>query len=132
MLAPLLLILWGCGKPSLQPVEIEPTDMCSFCRMAVSEMRYAAEIVDRDEIAYKFDDIGCMLRFLREHKINGAAVFVRDYDGSGWMSAYQAQYVRSDAIPSPMGGHMIALKHKAAAEEYAKRFQGTVLDWGKL
>jgi len=100
--------------------------------MAVSEMRYAAEIVDRDEIAYKFDDIGCMLRFLREHKINGAAVFVRDYDGSGWMSAYQAQYVRSDAIPSPMGGHMIALKHKAAAEEYAKRFQGTVLDWGKL
>jgi copper chaperone NosL len=100
--------------------------------MAVSEMRYAAEIVDRDENVYKFDDIGCMIRFLREHKMEGAAVFVRDYDGSGWMSAPKAQYVRSGAIPSPMGGHMIALKQRAAAEEYAKRFQGTVLDWRGL
>lgn len=132
MLIPLLLILCGCGKPSLKPVEIESTDMCSFCRMAVSEMRYAAEIVDRDENVYKFDDIGCMLRFLRQHQTQGAAVFVRDYDSSGWLSAPEAQYVRSDAIPSPMDGHMIALGHKAAAEEYAVRFHGVVLDWGKL
>jgi len=132
VLVPLLLIWWGCGKPSLKPVEIEPADMCSFCRIAVSEMRYAAEIVDREENVYKFDDIGCMLRYMREHRTEGVAVFVKDYDGSGWLSAPEAQYVRSDAIPSPMGGHTIALKRKTAAEDYAKRLQGVVLDWGKL
>jgi len=132
MLVPLLLISWGCGKPSLKPVEIELSDMCSFCRMAVSEVRYAAEIVDRDENVYKFDDIGCMLRFLRQHRPQGAALFVRDYDGGGWISAAEAQYVRADAIPSPMGGHTIAVKQKSAAEEYAGRFDGAVLSWEKL
>ncbi|HUJ22762.1 MAG TPA: nitrous oxide reductase accessory protein NosL [Bryobacteraceae bacterium] len=132
MLVPLLLIWSGCGKPSLKPVEIEPADMCSFCRMAVSEMRYAAEIVDPDENIYKFDDIGCMLRFLREHRPPGAALFVRDYDGAGWINAAEAQYVRSDAIPSPMGGHTIAVKQKPAAEEYARRFHGAVLSWERL
>lgn len=95
-------------------------------------MRYAAEIIDRDENVYKFDDIGCMLRFMREHRTEDAAVFVRDYDGSGWMSAPEAHYVRSEAIPSPMGGHTIALKQKLAAEDYARRLQVVVLDWGKL
>src|SRR6266540_3325651 len=81
VLIPLLLISWGCGTPSLKPVEIEATDMCSFCRMAVSEPRYAAEIVDREENVYKFDDIGCMVRFLKTHQTQGAAMFVRGYRG---------------------------------------------------
>ena len=100
--------------------------------MAASQMRYASEIIDRDENVYKFDDIGCMLRFMREHRTESAAVFVRDYDGDGWMRAPEAHYVRSDAIPSPMGGHTIALKKKTAAEDYAKRLSVVVLDWGKL
>jgi len=100
--------------------------------MAVSEARYAAEIVDRDENVYKFDDIGCLARYLREHRLPGAAVFVRDYDGGGWISAPEAQYVRADAIPSPMGGHTIALRQKSAAQNYAGRFHGTVLGWERL
>jgi copper chaperone NosL len=100
--------------------------------MAVSEIRYAAEIVDRDEKVFKFDDIGCMRRFLKAHRPQGAALYVRDYDGGGWLNAADAHYVRSDAIPSPMGGHIIGLKQKPAAEKYAKRFQGVVLDWRNL
>lgn len=106
--------------------------MCSFCRMAVSQPRYAAEIVDREENVYKFDDIGCMVRFLKKHPLQGAAVFVQDYAGAGWVSAPEAQYVRAEAIPSPMGGHTIAFKRRPAAEEQARKFQGVVLNWEKL
>lgn len=106
--------------------------MCSFCRMAVSQPRYAAEIVDKDGNVYKFDDIGCMVRFLKEHPPQGAAIFVRDYTGAGWISAPEALYVRAESIPSPMGGHTIALKQRPAAEDQARRFQGTVLSWEKL
>jgi copper chaperone NosL len=117
---------------SLKPVEIEAADMCSFCRMAVSQPRYAAEIVDGEENVYKFDDIGCMVRFLKKHQLQGAAMFVRDYTGAGWINAPEALYVRAESIPSPMGGHTIALKQRPAAEEQARRFQGTVLNWEKL
>ena len=132
MLLPLVLISWGCGTPSLKPVEIDPADMCSFCRMAVSQMRYAAEIVDHDENVHKFDDIGCMVRFLRARRPGGAAVFVRDYAGGEWIDAREARYVRSDTIPSPMGGHLIALKDKSTAEDYARQFRGAVLRWENL
>ncbi len=100
--------------------------------MAVSEPRYAAEIVDREENVYKFDDIGCMVRFLKEHQPQGAVMFVRDYTGAGWISAQGAQYVRAESIPSPMGGHTIALKQRSAADEQARRFQGSVLSWENL
>jgi len=106
--------------------------MCSFCRMAVSEARYAAEIVDRDENVYKFDDIGCMLQFLKKHSLPGAAMFVRDYTGTGWIRASDAAYMRAESIPSPMGGHTIAFKQRAAAEEQARKLQGVVLSWEKL
>ena len=106
--------------------------MCSFCRMAVSQARYAAEIVDRDENVYKFDDIGCMLRFLKQHQPPGAATFVQDYTGAGWIKAQEALYVRAESIPSPMGGHTIALKQRPGAEEQARKLQGVVLSWEKL
>lgn len=100
--------------------------------MAVSQPRYAAEIVDREENVYKFDDIGCMVRFLKKHRPQGATMFVRDYSGAGWISAPEALYVRAESIPSPMGGHTIALKQRSAADEQARQFQGTVLSWEKL
>lgn len=106
--------------------------MCSFCRMAVSEVRYAAEIVDRDENVYKFDDIGCMLRFLKQRQPPGAATFVHDYKGAGWIKAPEALYVRAESIPTPMGGHTVAFRQRLAAEEQAPKWQGVVLSWEKL
>jgi copper chaperone NosL len=100
--------------------------------MAVSQPRYAAEIVDREENVYKFDDIGCMRRFLQEHRLQSAAVFVRDYTGAGWISAPAALYVRAESIPSPMGGHTIAFQRRPAAEAHARELQGAVLSWEKL
>jgi copper chaperone NosL len=100
--------------------------------MAISQPRYAAEIVDREENVYKFDDIGCLLRFWKDHRPPGAALFVCDYTGAGWIKAPEALYVRAESIPSPMGGHTIALKQRPSAEEHARRFQGAVLTWETL
>ncbi len=127
-----MLIAWGCGTQSLRPVEIDAADMCSFCRMAVSQVRYAAEIVAPDDAVFKFDDIGCMLRFLKEHRPPNAVIFVHDYAGAGWIRAADARYVRAETIPSPMGGHIIALQQDAAAAEHAQKFRGAKVRWEEL
>ncbi len=59
----------ACRTGPPRPI-IEPSDMCSRCRMAISQNRYAAELVDRDGNVWKFDDIGCMVRYTRDHSLD--------------------------------------------------------------
>ncbi len=119
----------ACQSRKPRPVEIEASDMCSFCRMAISEKQYAAEFVDREGNLFKFDDIGCMLRFVRERnlKSEAAAHFVVDYERRDWLEGEKAYYLKSEAIHSPMGGGLVAFRERAKAEEYAAKLSGKVL-----
>lgn len=102
--------------------------------MAISEKRYAAEFVDREGTVLKFDDIGCMLGFVGEQrgKEKGAAYFVTDYAGQGWIEAERAHYVKSEEIRSPMASGLAAFRDKAKAQETAGKFHGRMLTFGEL
>jgi len=102
--------------------------------MAVSEKPFAAEVIDAEMSVYKFDDIGCMLDFLRQgdRKDKAAARFVMDYESQTWIEAEQAHYVKSTEIRSPMASGLIALRERAAAERHAAKFKGQLLSWADL
>lgn len=92
------------------PVDIEDGDMCAFCKMAISERQYAAEVIFEDEAVKKFDDIGCMLKY---QKMNGggelpAAVYVAHSRTKAWLKAEEAVFVRSETAKTPMGSGIIA------------------------
>ena len=129
-----ILLLPACRSEAPRPVEIESGDMCSLCKMAISQKPFAAEIVDKEENVHKFDDIGCMLRFVSERgmKDRVKAYFVMDYDGKGWLAAESAYYVRSEALHTPMGGGLLAVKDRSRAEDYLRKFSGQVLVFGDL
>ena len=48
------LLLAGCESKARGPVALEGDDACAFCRMVISERRYAAELIDHDGEVYKF------------------------------------------------------------------------------
>ena len=130
----LLLIAAGCGSRSPWPVEIEASDICARCKMAISEKRYAAEMADRDGSVIKFDNIDCMVRYVSGYglKDKAAAWFVMDSEGKEWLDARQAFLVKSASIPGPMGSGVLAVKDRAAADGLAKRFSGQVLHFDDL
>jgi copper chaperone NosL len=109
----------------IAPTDIESGDMCSFCRMAISEKQYAAEIVDTDENVFKFDDIGCMLRYL---KARGATpkeevVFVMDSQSKRWLKAEEAFFVRSKTVKTPMGSGIVAFSSAESAGSGSIEFE---------
>ena len=116
-------IFIGCGS-SLGPVEIESGDMCSFCRMAISEKRFAAEIINQDESVLKFDDIGCMLRYRNadNNKTKVAAIYVVDNESKNWLMAENAFFVRSETIKTPMSSGIVAFASAEKAGNDALRF----------
>lgn len=130
----LAMFLAACAVRPPEPVEIDAADVCALCKMAISEKRYAAELVDTHGNVFKFDDIGCMIHFAGQRGWigNPPARFVHDYDSPAWLKADRATFVRSPEIPSPMASGLIAIGDTAKAERYAARFHGRVCSLAEL
>ena len=117
-----LLASINCTR-SLAPVDIEDGDMCSFCRMAISEKRYAAEVIMNDESVFKFDDIGCMLRYQKaKGSAEAAAIYVADSETKKWLKVDDAFFVRSTTAKTPMGSGIVAFASAEKAGTGALRF----------
>lgn len=108
--------------------------MCALCKMAISEKRLAAEFIDSEGNAVKFDDFGCMMQYLAKQgsKQKVQAHYVMDYSQLRWISGEQAIYVKSNAIHTPMGSGIIAFRDRSQADKHARKFQGKVLTFGEL
>ena len=124
----------SCRNQTIAPVAIDANDMCAFCRMTISEKRYAAELIDKDGEVSKFDDIGCMTNFMKQRTNEGSirATFVMDFERGEWLKAEDAIYVRSPQFKTPMSGGIAAFKHESTAQATAAKYQGTVLRFAEL
>lgn len=130
----MLLLLANCQTTRVAPVAIEANDMCSFCRMSISEPRYAAELIDNDGQVFKFDDIGCMANFIKQ-KRNSApirATFVMDFDHHEWLAAESASFVRSTEFKTPMNGGIVAFKDRSSAEAALAKYHSTLVSFADI
>ena len=128
-----LLVFTACRDTEIKPAEIAAEDMCAHCKMAISEKEFAAEFINQDSEAFKFDDIGCMLDYLKakpDTKI--AAYFLVDYKTKKWVKSAAASFVKSAEIKTPMGGGMIAFHDPAIAEAAATKYKGKKLNFEEL
>jgi copper chaperone NosL len=129
-----LSALASCQQQRLEPVALEPEDMCSFCRMAISEKRYAAQLVDSEGQVFKFDEIGCLVNFMQRNNTDAANVarFVMDFDERIWIKAEDAYYVKSSEVTTPMNGGVIAFKTQPKAQQAAEKFHGKAQSFGEV
>ncbi len=95
--------------------------------MAISEKRYAIELIDSDGNAAKFDNLDCMIRFAKERGVkNAGSVYLMDNSGKGWIRADEAYLVKSEQIHGPMGSGVVSFSALSAAEELAARYSARV------
>lgn len=108
-LSALLLFSCACARRLPDPVDPAPSDACAFCRMAVSDAHFAAQIVAAGEEPRFFDDIGCLAAWLKAHPApEGAVAFVADHRTGQWVPARAAVYTRASGLSTPMGSGVIA------------------------
>lgn len=111
--------------------------MCAFCKMAISQKQYCAELIDAERNVSKFDDIGCMIQFAQERNIGEDRlgqfhVFVRNYQKRDWIEGPQALYVQSESIHSPMASGLIAVSNPKDAERLAAQFHGRRMKFDEI
>jgi copper chaperone NosL len=87
--------------------------------MAVSNPRFASQLVAPGEEPRFFDDLGCLAGYLLHHPglPPGSAAFVADHRSGEWVPAASAVFTRVAGLDTPMGSHVLA--HASAASRDA-------------
>jgi len=99
----------GCDKKPIGAAEKMhwDRDMCERCKMAISERKFAVQIIDpKTGKDYKFDDLGCAVLWLKEEKIPWAAqaiIWITDAKTGAWIDARKAKYVSGTITPMAYG-----------------------------
>lgn len=104
-----LVMLVACSSGEIKPAEADQSTLCAGCRMTVSDLRFAGQLVARGEEPRFFDDIGCMRKYFAKHRAEAEwTPFVTDYRTKKWVDGKNAHYWKCEAIETPMSSHLVA------------------------
>ncbi len=107
----LAVLLAACAKGPVPPAQPDTRhDACGWCRMAVTDLRFAAQLVAPGEEPRFFDDIGCLAAFLKAGgaPVKGQLAYVADHRTKQWVRASSALYTKVPGLLTPMNSFLVA------------------------
>lgn len=128
------LALSACGGGDAPPDMAYGRDVSAETHMIISEARFAAAYRTPDGTERKFEDVGDMVAFgSRMHQLDGASVWVHDFDTEQWIDATTASFVAGGTgIDTPGRGGVVAFADPDRAGDFANEHGATVLTWDEL
>ncbi|HEU4575799.1 MAG TPA: nitrous oxide reductase accessory protein NosL [Chitinophagaceae bacterium] len=111
-------------------------DACYECKMGIVDPKFGGEVVTKKGKLYKFDDMHCMIKFLKSGEVNEGDIqqtVVINYDkANDFLDVKNAAFAVSDELKSPMGANAAGFSSKEAAQKGLAGKQGTILSWNEL
>ena len=128
----ILLLLTSCTTQP-EPLKIG-VDICHLCKMGIADTKFGSEIITRKGKVFKFDDIGCMVNFMKsggiEEKEISQTLVVNFEKQNDFIDTGKAVFVNSEAIKSPMGFNIAAFSNADAANKVVR--EEKTLSWKEL
>jgi copper chaperone NosL len=128
------LLLSACQGGPLEPAALDTrNEACASCRMAVSDGRFAAQLVAPGELPRFFDDLGCLAAFVKAGRApKGALAFVADHRTKAWVRADRAAFCRVPGLATPMGSHLVAHASAASRDQDPDARHGAPVSMGEV
>lgn len=128
----LSLAVAACGGSGPRAVVLGE-DECGFCRMTVSDARFAAEVVTSTGRVHVFDSVECLAGYARNAEPGSIrTLWVTDAELPGqFVEAERAGYLLDASLRGPMG-RAVAFANLDAARDAQARYGGTVADWSRV
>ena len=112
------------------------TDVCHTCKMGIADIKFGTEIITKKGKLYKFDDIGCMVRYLKsgalEQKDISQMVVINYEKKDDFLDVNKTAFVVSDEIRSPMNFNTAAFDGKETAQKFLTGKEGKILTWNEI
>jgi len=131
----LVLSVIGCSSGP-EPIYYG-RDVCSHCKMVISDAKYGAELVTGKGKIYKFDSAECMIDFLNEDQKKlddpDALFLVTNLAAPGeLMDAETAFFLHDKEYQSPMGGNLAAFKTRMMADNNQQSADAEIFTWEEV
>lgn len=130
LLSIFLLILISCSNNNeLKPVDIHyGQDICERCKMIISEEKFSSQLIRENGDVFNFDDIGGMLVYVLENKINpeNKKIYVKDFISKKWLTSDEAVFVSLENINTPMNFGLVAVSDKQSAMNLISEHPGII------
>jgi len=109
------------------------TTQCIHCKMNITNDSFRAKATPNIGKTVYFDAIECLVNYLKTRNENSYSnLSVTDHQSGKFIDATKAFYVKTKAIPSPMGANLSAYSGEAAAKEVQKVSDGQLFSWTEL
>lgn len=109
------------------------TDVCYTCKMGIVDAKFGSELVTKKGKIYKFDDVGCMIRFMKSETVRASEynqILVVNYEKENdLMDVNKSTFVVGEQIKSPMNFHVAAFSNTESAKQFMLKTQGKLLEW---
>lgn len=109
---------------------------CDYCKMTVVDQKYAAQLITTKGKTFVFDATECLINYKnaeenKRHKYS--QILVTNYvQPTVLIDAQLATYLRSSALPSPMGVHITAIGTLEEANQLKEKHVGLLYSWKEL
>lgn len=129
----LLMGMAACTAPGPKPVKLH-TDTCAFCKMNISDLRFASQLITNKGRYYFFDDISCMAAFPKENPAAAEGQFyVADFcQPEVFIPVEEAILVKSEGFRSPMAGNIAGFSSTDSAAIYTAKYEANPIIWSTL
>jgi copper chaperone NosL len=101
--------------------------------MGIIDAKFGSEIVTKKGKVYKFDDIGCMVRWMKSGELELSAlqhILVMNYEKENdLLDVHSCVFVVGPDIKSPMNFNTAAFATNDAANQFASNPGRKLLDW---
>jgi copper chaperone NosL len=105
-------------------------DICTFCKMTVTDNRYGTVLISKKGKAYIFDDEQCYISYMKLNKmsnVNISALYFTDFLGAHLLlNEENAIIVQSKNLHGPMNGSFAAFSNIDSATHYIKENTGSL------
>ena len=119
------------SKP--EPINLKK-DNCDFCKMTISNSKFAAQLITQKGRHYKFDDIACMIQFAKSNTVVPyEAFFVNDYlKDNSFIPVEKSFLLKGGTINSPMRGNCAAFATMGKQQEYQNQLHAEAITWKEV
>ncbi|MCC6769884.1 MAG: nitrous oxide reductase accessory protein NosL [Gemmatimonadaceae bacterium] len=129
-----LVATTGCGGEKGPRPLVVGEDSCDFCKMAISDPRFGAQVRTSTGRLVTFDAVECVAGYV------GAAtdpsrivgIWVADYHGGSMVAADSALFVSGGSLHSPMGRQLTSFAPSISADSLVALYGGTVIRWADV
>jgi copper chaperone NosL len=108
-------------------------DNCYTCKMQIVDARFGGECITQKGKIYKFDDVICMIRFLKSGIVDASRIkknYIINFEKeNSFIDVKDAVFVSAPDLNSPMGSNTAAFDSPAAARKFSDGKQGQQFSW---